>query len=125
VGGEWVMKENYSRDKACIEKIIKYIYDLENCFTHFNIKSYEDLQKNRLAQLATTQLITNLSETKKLMQQTTLGNIQPFASIKVTTTRHIASHDYDSVNFKIIYDICQKLLMIEVMEVLKSEHDKL
>ena len=119
------MSANYKTDKACIEKILKYINDIKTCFSHFSINSFEDLRNTRLAQLAITQSITNIHETKRLISQDVLDRISDFANIKIAAARNIASHDYESVNFKIIYDVCNKLMASNVMGVLENEYNNL
>lgn len=119
------MKKGWTCDKVCIEKIIKNIDRIEAAFEHFEIETPEDLIDCDLAQLAITQAITNIHETKKLLRQETLDNIRNFDTIKVAAARNIASHDYDSVNFKIIYDISVRLISEPIKEVLQNEYDNL
>ncbi len=124
-GGADEMKQSNETDKICIEKIIKYIGDIQTCFNHFNITTYSEFENQRLAQLAITQSITNIYETKKYLQQATLYNIPDFDKIKIGVARNIASHDYESINFETIYRICTKLLSSHIKEVLEDGYDKL
>ena len=59
------MKKNSNIDKICIEKILRYIGDIRDCFERYKIKSHADLENERLAQYAITQIITNIHELKK------------------------------------------------------------
>jgi uncharacterized protein with HEPN domain len=43
-----------------------------------------------------------------------------FNNIKIAGARNIASHDYEKVNFRIIFDICGMLLSEEVEKELKD-----
>lgn len=119
------MGVNYKTNKACIEKIFKYINDIQTCLNHFSIASFADLENKRLAQLAITQSITNISEAKKLMSQKVLNKMPAFNDIKILAARNLASHDYENVNFRIIYDVCKKLTADTVMEVLTDEYNRL
>lgn len=119
------MKQSLENDKICIEKIMNYIGDIKDCFTHFDINSYSDIESERIAQLAITQCITNIYETKKNVQQTTLDNIPEFDQIKLSTARNIASHDYDSLNFEVIYRISTKLMSDKIYEVLENEYNNI
>lgn len=119
------MKQSLETDKVCIEKILKYIDGIQDCFTRLDINSYLDFEKDGIAQLAVTQSITNLHEAKKQIQQVTLDNIAEFDKIKLAVARNIASHDYESVNFETIYRICSRLLSQRTREVLQNEYDKL
>ena len=116
---------SYKTDKICIEKIIKYINDIKTCFSHFDINSPDDLENTRLAQLAITQSITNIHEIKKHMEQEVLDSLSDFNGIKISAARNIASHDYENVNFKIIYDVCNKLTADAVTEELADGYNRL
>ena len=119
------MKQSFETDKICIEKIINYIDDIQDCFLHFDIYSYNDFGRKRLAQFAISQIITNIYETKKDMQQATLDKIPEFDKIRLAATRNIASHDYENLNFKIIYEICGKLNSEQIKGALEYEYDHL
>ena len=119
------MNTNYKTDKACIEKILKYIGDIKTCLYHFKINSFNDLRNERLAQLAVTQSITNIHEVKRLINQESLDRVSNFNNIKISAARNIASHDYESVNFKIIYDVCIKLTASNITEELENEYNSL
>lgn len=115
-----IMKQSIKTDIICIEKIIKYVKGIKECFEHFNINSDSDLQDTFLAKLAITQLITNIYETKKHIQDVTLQKIPNLNSINLQAARHIASHDYESVSFDIIYRRCLQLTSEKVYNELES-----
>jgi len=119
------LNKDYKTDKTCIEKILKYINDIKICLSHFRINSFNELKNERLAQLAITQSITNIYEVKRLINQEILNEVSNFDNIKISAARNIASHDYESVNFKIIYDVCNKLTANTVMEELENEYNNL
>ena len=121
------MKPSEKTDIVCIKKIIKYIGSINECFTHFKINSHEDLENTHLAQLAVTQAITNIYEAKKRFRPEAISLIPNFDKIKISRARNIASHDYESVDFVIIYGICQGLMrnsvLDELNEVIISENE--
>lgn len=119
------MRKSAACDKICIEKIVKNIDRIKTAYAHFGIKAPVDLMNCDLAQLAVTQAITNIYEAKKLFRQETLNNIKEFDMIRISATRNIASHDYDSVNFNIIYDISVKLMSKQIKEVLWNAYKRL
>ena len=87
-----------------------------------------------MAQAACTQFITNIYENKKKIQDTTYNKLIEFNKIKIAGARHIASHDYDSLNFMAIYSICNNLIkdvpvselsnIISEIEIEENEIDK-
>ena len=114
------MRPNAKADAIRAEKILKYIVDIKDCFEHFSIKSYNDLKSKRLAQLAVTQIITSIYELKKNITPDALTLLPEFNKIKIAGARNIASHDYERINFKIIYDICDMLIRASVVEELEE-----
>lgn len=109
------MKSNAETDKIYVEKIIKYIDDIKHCFEHFNISSHNDFKAERISQFAVTQIITNIYEVKKKITPETLLMLPEFDKLKIAGARNIASHDYEQVNFRIVYDICNMLMSEEVL----------
>jgi uncharacterized protein with HEPN domain len=67
------------------------------------------LKSERLSQFAVTQIITNIYELKKKLTPEVLIDMPNFDKIKLAGARNIASHDYEQVNFRMIYDICDML----------------
>ena len=123
------MKKNKKTDKICVKKILHYIEDIRDCFEQYNIESYEDLNNKRLAQYALTQIITNIYELKKKMTDDFLLNLPEFNKIRLANARNIASHDYDRLDFEIIYNICKKQILSDALakeldEVFKYDKSK-
>jgi len=54
------------------------------------------------------------------MTTETLSDLQTFSRVRVTGARNIASHDYERVNFEIIYDICKMLICEKVTNELRE-----
>ena len=102
------MKKNNKTDKIYIEKILRYIGDVKECFEFYDIKGHSDLENKRLARYAITQIITNIHEIKKKLTDEVLLRLPGFDKIRLTDARNIASHDYDSLDFKIIYALCKR-----------------
>jgi len=115
------MEKNAENDKIYIEKILKYIDLLKEAFEHFGIKKSDDLMDSELAQLTVSQLITNIYETRKNITDETLGILTGFNKLKLAGARNIASHDYENLNFYIVYDICKKLISVTIGEELENE----
>ena len=123
------MKKNSNTDKICIEKILRYVGDIRECFEHYDIKNYKDLESKRLAQYALTQIITNIHEMKKKMTDDVLLKLPELGKIRLANARNIASHDYDRIDFEIIYNICKKQILSdtvhnELTEVMKDDEDE-
>ena len=114
------MKKSEKTDKICIKKILEYIDDIKDCFDHYSIESYKNLENKRIAQYAITQIITNIYELKKKIGDETLSKLPEFDKIRLAGARNIASHNYDRVNFEIIYDICKMLLNVKIERELKE-----
>jgi uncharacterized protein with HEPN domain len=115
------MEKNMETDKIYIEKILNYINVLRETFGHFGINSAESLIGSEIASAAVTQTITNIYAAKKNLTGEILGNLNEFGKLKLSGARNIASHDYDSLNFNIIYDICIKLISDKIGEELRNE----
>ncbi|MCL1994680.1 MAG: hypothetical protein FWG63_00570 [Defluviitaleaceae bacterium] len=107
------MKKNHKTDKICIEKILAYIGYVEECFRQYEIKSPEDLEDQKLAQFAITQIITNIYELKKKLTNEILLKLPEFDKIRLANARNIASHDYDSLDFETIYRLCKLRILNE------------
>ena len=120
-----MMKKNDKTDKICIEKILRYIGDIKECFEFYDIKSHSDLESKRLAGYAVTQILTNIYAAKQKLTNEALMKLPEFDRIKLAGARNIAGHDYDRVNFEMIYDFCNMLLSdkikSELSEVLNDE----
>ena len=103
------MKKSIQTDMQCVAKILKYIGDIKQILINESIKSYQNLENSLAAKYAVTQLITNVYELSTNLQPATLQLFTAFNSIEVSLARHISSHVYDKVNFRIIYRICTQL----------------
>jgi len=103
------MKKSIQTDTQCVAKILKYIGDIKQILINESIKSYQNLENSLAAKYAVTQLITNVYELSTNLQPATLQLFTAFNSIEVSLARHISSHVYDKVNFRIIYRICTQL----------------
>ncbi len=101
---------NLATDCVALSKITKYILDIKNIYETLDINSSNDLRNNRIAQLAVTQSITNIYETKKHIQNSTIETLVYFNGIILKTARHISSHDYEQVDFEIIFKLVKRLL---------------
>lgn len=69
-----------------------------------------DLENKGLAGYAVTQIITNIHKLKKKLTDEALLKLPKFDKIRLAGARNIASHDYDRVNFEMVYDFCKMLL---------------
>ena len=110
------MKNSLAIDKQCVGKIIRYIQNIEQVLAQEDVKSFEALEDSVAAKFAVTQLITNIYELTKHMQTSTLDSFKEFGKIRLRTTRQIASHDYASIDFKLVYTICSRLIAKSVHE---------
>ena len=104
------MKKSISVDKQCVTKILSYIKNIKQVLEMENVKSSESLEDSIAAKYAVTQLVTNIYELSKNIQASTLSTLQDFSKIRLRTTRQIASHDYASIDFKLVYAICVRLM---------------
>ena len=122
------MKKSMNIDKQCVEKILRYIQNIRQSLDHEKVKSYESLEDTVSTKFAVTQLITNIYEISKHMQATTLDSLKEFGKIRLRTTRQIASHDYGSIDFRLVFNICTKLtaqpVSDELSEFIKEDADE-
>ena len=114
------MKQSNKLDVICINKILKYIKNINEAYDTFQIGSADDLEKNVICHLAITQIITNIYEIKLKIQDATLAKMPLFYKIGLKAARNIASHDYDSLDFDIIYKRTCQLLKPEVLNELET-----
>ena len=113
------MKQSSKRDLICINKIIKYIALISKAYRNAKIKTLEDFEADEVCQLAIAQAITNIYEVKKNIQTETLKKTPVFDNILLKAARNIASHDYDSLDFKIVYKRTEQLLSDKVKQELE------
>jgi len=114
------MKPSPELDMYCVEKILKYIKNIRQAYATYNIFRAHELATNELCHFAITQIITNIYETKIKLTDDALAQIPKFAKIRLRTARNIASHDYDSVDFDIVYRITLQLTSNEVVKELEA-----
>ncbi|MCL1862473.1 MAG: hypothetical protein FWF78_02775 [Defluviitaleaceae bacterium] len=118
------MKQGSKTDEICLVKVLRHIGDLRDCLAHFEINTHKDFESRRLAQFATTQIITIIHGLKKSIKPETLEKTPEFNKIKIAGARNVASHEYDKVNFRMIFDICtmltSKKVSAEIRGVLKN-----
>jgi uncharacterized protein with HEPN domain len=114
------MEKSNQLDIQKLKSIVKSISNIQKCFEHHNIKNFNDLKNDEIVQAACTQFITNIYETKKRIQDVTYNNLGKLNEIKLGGARHIASHDYDSINFMVIYTICNQLIEDEIFTELQN-----
>lgn len=117
------MKKSDRLDSICISRLLKYIQTLRDAYDMFNITNADDLAANDICQLAVTQIITNIYELKLKMQSKSLDKTPLFNKIGLRASRNIASHDYDSLDFEIIYKQTCQLLCQEVSDELEAAKD--
>ena len=67
-----------------------------------------------------TQIITNVYEISRKLQDSTLQNLISFNSPMLRKARQIASHDYDALDFRSIYNLCTVLTGESVINELTS-----
>ncbi|MCL2159424.1 MAG: hypothetical protein FWH48_08455 [Oscillospiraceae bacterium] len=126
------MKKSDKFDVQKLNSILRAISNVKKCFEQHNIKNSNDLKNDEIAQAACTQFITNIYEDKKKIQDATYNRLVKLSQLKLAGARHIASHDYDSVNFMVIYSICKQLIKDEIvtelqniiLEIEKTEEEK-
>lgn len=114
------MKQSPKTDEICLIKILRHIGDLRECLTHFEIKTFKDFEEKRLAQFASTQIITIIYGLKKSIKNETLEKVPEFNKIRIAGARNVASHEYEKVNFRMIFDICTMLTSKKVSNELRG-----
>jgi len=103
------MKLSKEQDLQKLNSILKTIENISKCFEQHKINNSNNLKNDEIAQAACTQFITNIYECKKKLTTDTFNELVELNKIKVAGARHVASHDYDSVNFIVVYSICNQL----------------
>jgi len=120
------MKPTIKTDIQCLDRIIKHITSIHEAFTTLNVSSLDDYLQNNICQLATAQVITNIHELKNKLRDETLAKLTQFSSIRTQAARNIASHDYDRLDFRIIYDRAKQLQNSNIADELERvRHDLL
>ena len=121
------MKQSATTDIQCIERIMMHIGSIKKAFETFKIKSLTDFESNDVCQLAVTQAITNISELRKKLRADTLGKLVLFSKMGIVlkTARNIASHDYEMLDFGIIFDTANKLQRKQLLDEMEVQIDEL
>lgn len=114
------MKKSPEQDISKLNSILKYLTNIKKCLNQNNIKNVTDLKNDEIAQAACTQFITNIHEAKNKLQDETNNKLTELNKIKLSGARNIASHDYDSVNFAVIFNICKQLTEESIFEEVKE-----
>jgi len=117
----------YNKNLQCIEKILKWTNKMREVLQQFDINSFEDFERNETCQLAITQLITNVHELTKKINKDLINKMPILAKSRVglKNARNISSHDYDSLDYKIVYDIVKDLTSAKFKNELEGMMDEL
>ena len=117
----------YNKNLQCIEKILKWVTKIQDVFAKFEIKKYEDFESNEICQLAINQLITNIYELTKKVESGTLDKMPILKKSRsgLKSARNISSHDYDSLDHRIIYRLVKDLADDKFTEELEGMIDEL
>ena len=108
------MKLSAKTDIECLERIMKHIGSIKKAYTAFGIETLNDFLGSDVCQLAVSQALTNVYELRKKLREETLAKMPNFQQIRLHAARNIASHDYDSLDFEIIYRRVNQLLREEI-----------
>ena len=120
------MKQSATMDVQCLERIINHIGSIKKAFEFFKIRALTDFVNSDVCQLAVTQAITNISELRRKLSTDTLDKLILFSKMGIVlkTARNIAGHDYEMLDFGIIFDTANKLQrkqLLDEMEVMIDE----
>ena len=119
------MQKSYENDILRLSRIRKSIINIKKCFEDYKIESANHLKIEAIAQAACTQFITNIYENKNKLLDETYIKLSLFNKIKLAGSRNIASHDYDNVNFVVIYKICNQLIQEEILSEIQTIINKI
>lgn len=100
------------------EKILKWTGKMQGVFHEFNIKSLHDFQQNETCQLAINQLVTNVHELTKKIDEELYDHIPHLVMLKrkLKYTRNIADHDYESLGLDMVYKLVTSLTHADVFD---------
>lgn len=105
--------------------ILTYIADIEDAFELKNCKTKADFIKDRQAQLITSMSIINMYSAYENMDEEVKDQ---FDMNFIRTARNIAAHNYEAVDFGIVWDkIIMRLETVErfcLQEVNQKYHGK-
>jgi uncharacterized protein with HEPN domain len=112
---EVIMEKSIKLDINKINGIIKSLTNIKKCFDQHSVNNANNLKNDEVAQAACTQFITNIYEDKKKLRDETLNKLIELNKIRLAGARNIASHDYDSLEFSVIFLICTQLTKAAVL----------
>jgi len=117
----------YNKNLQCIEKILKWTNKIRDVLHEFDINSFRDFERDETCQLAISQLITNVHELTKKINKDIIDKMPILAKSRVglKNARNISSHDYDSLDYKIVYDIVKDLISTKFKNELEEMIDEL
>jgi hypothetical protein len=107
----------FSADEQCVMKVEKYSKKIDEAYRCIAQMSADDIEDS-LYGFALAQCMTNLYETILRVNSDRLSEML-FPLLKRTrTSRNIASHDYDSLNWDIVKQNCKAIISFVTPEVL-------
>ena len=108
------------KDEIILQKILKYLAKVKRLYAAIEHLPLEDID-DRDESLALTQCLTNIhSLVQHITNEEITSKLIVFYSSNLNTCRNIASHDYDSLNWFKVKELCRKLLDEKVSAVIKE-----
>jgi uncharacterized protein with HEPN domain len=116
------MRQTEKTDVICIEKVLRYIALINETYSKFSVRSLENLEDDAICQLAIAQLMTNIHEVQKKIRTETMDKLPLFSALRsrLKAARNIASHDYESVSFEIVYSTTKRLTDVHTIKELEA-----
>jgi len=113
---------HYNKNLQCIEKILKWIKTMRRLFSEFSIETVEDYENCETCQLAISQLVTNVYELVKKIDENFYEYIPKLMNLKrrIKLSRNIASHDYENLDLDIVYKLVLSITRTEITEELEA-----
>ena len=117
----------YNKNLQCIEKILRWTLKTQDVLDKFAIHDYADFEHDEICQLALNQLITNIYELTKKIDNEVLDKMPILSKSRfgLKNARNISSHDYDSLDFKIVYRLVKDLTNTNFKKELEDMLDEL
>jgi len=100
--------------------MLNHMQTIGSAYEMFGVNSADDLKASHICQLAITQLITNIYELRKRLRDETVEKMPLLRDISIKGVRNIASHDYYSLDFDIIYSRTLQLMGVELNDELEA-----
>ena len=112
----------YNKNQQCIIRILKWVQTIQDVFNKFSVQVYDDFEREEICQLAVNQLITNIYELAKKIDGDIVDKMPLLSKSRLSlkTARNISSHDYDSLDVKIIYRLVNDLTNIDFKRELEA-----